>query len=323
MEGESDTSRTAAGDSWLDEGDVNIEGLEVQEPLESVDPMDGVSTQPRRQSSVKRNPLTKRLRPEEAATALDTCKLLASLGLKDGSSLNDALAALRQAAEQSDPPASSPQLLPLPRQQKAEPEVKGDNREVALQDVNTPQTVQGSPTRSRPALPHSPHSYNITAGVPAVPGVQYEDFNRILEETIQDHYRSWMGNVRAKASRAIDWVLQSMLEDAGRGKVKLQYDIPPGQEDFLHESFPAWMNEERGIEVLRTVVQEELLLKGFKAPTDALEKKSHGQNQDRFYFRLTYNVPAPSELIPTSPILSAVSLMEHTNTLNSSGKYKI
>ncbi|KAJ9438605.1 hypothetical protein DIPPA_25656 [Diplonema papillatum] len=155
-----------------------------------------------------------------------------------------------------------------------------------IEDESTPVT---QPTRVRSPPP-----------IPSTTIPMTEDFNKKLELAAAKHYNAWLANVRNKAGRAIDWVMECMLEDASKGKVALAYDIPPGQEDFLHETYPEWLTEERGSEVLRSVVHDELRKRGFRVPTDALEKRTHGENHDRHYFRLSHSVDAPSDVLSVS-----------------------
>ena len=123
------------------------------------------------------------------------------------------------------------------------------------------------------------------------------DYNKCLEEAVQCHFQSWVDNVRTKTSRAICWVMQSMLEDAKKGKTELAYDIPPGQDDFLHEAFPSWLEEDRGIAILKSIIIEELSSKGFTVSRDSLERLTHGDDNDRYYFKLNHCISPPAETL--------------------------
>eukprot|EP01060_Flectonema_neradi_P021835 TRINITY_DN29865_c0_g1_i1.p1 TRINITY_DN29865_c0_g1~~TRINITY_DN29865_c0_g1_i1.p1 ORF type:complete len:217 (+),score=47.38 TRINITY_DN29865_c0_g1_i1:1-651(+) len=127
------------------------------------------------------------------------------------------------------------------------------------------------------------------------------DYNKCLEEAVQNHFQSWVDTTRSKTSRAVDWVMQSMMEDAKKGKTELAYDIPPGQDDFLHEAFPSWLEEDRGISILKSIIVEELASKGFNIPRDSLERLTHGDDNDRYYFKLNYSITAPAETLASPP----------------------
>ena len=289
----------STGDPWIDGDDVQVVMVPDGNGVDC-----GGGAAPQQPNTHRRdgpgsnlNPLTKRLQraggggtaddddDAEAATP-SAADLLRALGLGTGdAALNDILAVLREAAEKAG---------------KAGGGLRPDNaeRDAATAATTAPAAAAGGVQPPDGGTAAKAVAVAASAAAGACSDRVYDDFNKTLEDAILTHYKAWMANVRNKASRAIDWVLQSMLDDAARGNVTLQYDIPPGQEDFLHDTFPEWMSEERGVEVLRVVVQEELLLKGFRAPTESLEKKVHGENGDRYYFRLTYTVPAPSEIAP-------------------------
>eukprot|EP01065_Artemidia_motanka_P025276 TRINITY_DN3026_c0_g1_i1.p1 TRINITY_DN3026_c0_g1~~TRINITY_DN3026_c0_g1_i1.p1 ORF type:complete len:316 (+),score=90.87 TRINITY_DN3026_c0_g1_i1:53-1000(+) len=122
------------------------------------------------------------------------------------------------------------------------------------------------------------------------------DFNHVLEEVMAEHYRGWLERARQRVRRAVVWVLGSMLDDAASGRAEMEYEIPPGPDDTLHDPFPEWLSDERGAEALRQLVAHELSEKGFRVGPDSLEERRSGQADERVSFRLTYSVPHPPDV---------------------------
>eukprot|EP01063_Lacrimia_lanifica_P034551 TRINITY_DN6411_c0_g1_i2.p1 TRINITY_DN6411_c0_g1~~TRINITY_DN6411_c0_g1_i2.p1 ORF type:complete len:346 (+),score=106.30 TRINITY_DN6411_c0_g1_i2:312-1349(+) len=338
------------GEEWLDEDDVKLEGLDAGAEAAGGGAAEAAVPPPRVNPLVKRLPngaAGAATAPNgDVEEVIGTLEGLAGMGLTGAATVKEVMAVMKQIATLGGEAKEAAEDTPAGRVVKSVELLQslGMGSDAALSDaVAMLRNIAGAggaraaPNAAPATAPTPPARRSSSPGVQrlkhvAAAGAEHADvaptphypyrpqtptqppeneYNRRLEEAIQEHFKGWVGSVRDRARRAIEWVLSSMLEEAKKGKVHLAYDIPPGQEDFLHETFPEWMTEERGIELLRCVVLEELRERGMKVPTDALEKRTHGENRDRHYFRLSYTVPAPGD-VPSahtggSPMFSMTS----------------